>query len=137
MKPAQTNPSWRERQVLALLAELARERCVGKRRFARHEPEEDARSRLYRASGGPAFLPAGSGANSRVVGATGLHPRCRSLSGAACRGTALLRRLMTCSVCQTSLSADRCSGETPSGLAPPCQRALCGPDLCPPAVGRS
>src|SRR5438067_11136517 len=37
MKPAQTNPSWRERQVLALLAELARERCVAKRRFARLE----------------------------------------------------------------------------------------------------
>src|SRR2546430_10967557 len=31
---------------------------------------EDAQSRLYRASGGPAFLPVGSGANSRIVGAT-------------------------------------------------------------------
>src|SRR5439155_10513333 len=36
--------------------------------------EKDARSKRYRASPGPAFLPIGLGANSRVVGATGLSP---------------------------------------------------------------
>jgi len=35
--------------------------------------EEDARSKLYRASRGSAFLPVGFGANSRVVGAIGSH----------------------------------------------------------------
>src|SRR5207253_9307840 len=36
--------------------------------------EKDARSKRYRASPGPAFLPIGLGANSRVVSATGLSP---------------------------------------------------------------
>src|SRR5438128_327184 len=36
--------------------------------------EKDARSKRYRASPGPAFPPIGLGANSRVVGATGLSP---------------------------------------------------------------